>query len=204
MVRSKASHRNDLAGGLCPPFFIGSLAGHDRRVLERQMSSRRFDASVGLGVVRRCRWGFPQVILCRPLVKNSPFPTSFWLSCPHLDLVCGQREATGGVRALEDFLEGDSPGWVRYHMLHVLFRLGLLPRGEGRFLFRHRRGLWTALRSGGVGGIRLRDRITVKCLHLQTASWLALGTHPGAAWLEREIAPLDCDCPEAFPCGASR
>lgn len=165
------------------------------------MAARRFDASVALGVACRCRWGFPQVILCRPLVKGKPFPTSFWLSCPHLDQLCGQREASGGVRSLEEALEGSYGAWVGYHLRHVSLRLGLLGAVQSRFLFRHRRGLWRALQAGGVGGIRLKDRITVKCLHLQVASWLALGRHPGSQWLAREIAPLECSCPGSFPCG---
>ncbi len=191
-------------GSLRSPFLCSGLSSEDCGTLMRQMGARRFDPSVALGVVRRCRWGYPQILLCRPLTGYKPFPTSFWLSCPHLDHVCGMRESDGGVRELEEVLEGCFADWARYHMLHVLLRFQLLGASRSRFLFRFHRAIWRALRSGGVGGIRLRERVTVKCLHLQSASWLSLGFHPGSSWLEKEIAPLDCDCPADFPCGGVR
>ena len=53
-------------------------------------------------------------------------------------------------------------------------------------LRRFRPAVWDCLRQAGVGGTRYGSEIRVKCLHLQTASWLALSRHPGAAWLRGE------------------
>lgn len=188
-------------GGSCPPFLLGRPGTRDLEALKRQMAARKFDAGIALRVVCRCRWGFPQVILCRPLFRGKPFPTTFWLSCPHLDQLCGKIEAYGGVRSLEESMKDSFASWAAYHRQHVSLRLGLLGHARSKFLLRYHRGLWRALQAGGVGGIRLRDRITVKCLHLQVASWLALGQHPGSRWLARSITPLECSCPDSFPCG---
>lgn len=199
--KSDVDHLISKTGGSCPPFLVKKPGLRDLESLKRQMAARKFDAGIALEVVHRCRWGFPQVILCRPLFKGRPFPTTFWLSCPHLDQICGQSEAYGGVKSLEDSLEGRFDTWVKYHLRHVSLRMELVGASRSQFLARYQRGILRALQTGGVGGIRLRDRITVKCLHLQTASWLALGRHPGSRWLTRSITPLECSCPDDFPCG---
>ena len=44
----------------------------------------------------------------------------------------------------------------------------------------------------GIGGIKLGENITVKCLHLQTAAYIGLGGHPGSEWLKSKGLCLDC------------
>ncbi|MBL3593303.1 MAG: DUF501 domain-containing protein [Synergistaceae bacterium] len=163
------------------------------------MKGRRFDGSLALAVSCRCRWGYPQVLLCDPLGRKGPFPTSFWLTCPHLDRVAALLEAQGGVRELEVFLEAHRDRWRAYQVRQVLFRQGLLGR-RGTFLRRFRPAFWQGL-CGGVGGIRLGRQVHVKCLHLQAAYWLGQGDHPAAAWLAERLKPLSCDDPENRPCG---
>ena len=53
--------------------------------------------------------------------------------------------------------------------------------------------LLEALACGGVGGVRGDGSVRVKCLHLQAASWLALGHHPGAEWLQGQGLGTSCD-----------
>ncbi|MGD9676037.1 MAG: DUF501 domain-containing protein, partial [Candidatus Bipolaricaulia bacterium] len=36
------------------------------------------------GVALRCRFGCPQVVVVHPVVDGTPFPTLYWLTCPHL------------------------------------------------------------------------------------------------------------------------
>lgn len=186
-------------GARRPLFPFSPPTALEREILARQMSARRFDGSLVLSVVRRCRWGYPQVILCAPLGPKGPFPTSFWLTCPHLDRVCAALEAEGAVRGLESFLVSRYPEWVAFHEEQILLRLALLG-GRGSFLRRFRPRLWEGFR-GGVGGIRLQEKPHVKCLHLQVASWLGQGRHPGEAWLAGHLKRLDCDDPESHPCG---
>ena len=186
-------------GASRPLFAFLPLAPGDRVLLRRQMSCRRFDDSLVLAVARRCFWGFPQVILCDPMGPSGPFPTTFWLTCPYLDRLCGTLEGEGAVRCLEGFLVDRREAWIAYHEEAVLLRLALLG-ARGAFVRRFRPRLWEGIR-GGVGGVRLQDRPRVKCLHLQVASWLGRGRHPGEAWLRSRLGPLDCDDPEGRPCG---
>ncbi|PIE54293.1 MAG: hypothetical protein CSA35_07075 [Dethiosulfovibrio peptidovorans] len=171
-----------------------SLGPKDLRIVLDQMTGRRFDPSCAVAVACRCPWGAPQVLLCHPLRKGWPFPTSFWLSCPWLIRAIGTIESNQGVSRLEKHLITRFREWRQYQMDHGSLRLMLLNRAERRFLRLHRRSVWSVLRSGGVGGVRyLRSKEpTVKCLHLQVASWLALGDHPGEDWLTQEVSPLSC------------
>lgn len=174
----------------------GSLvSSSDIRLISRQMGGKRFDPAGVMGVARRCRWGVPQVLKCFPLRDWWPFPTTYWLSCPWLIRAVGALESCGGVSDLEDFLrEEDRSSWIKYQMLHGIARISMMTRGERYFLRSYRRPVWDALRHGGIGGIdytRSPD-LSVKCLHLQVASWLALGHHPGRSWLESKIPEKNC------------
>ncbi len=159
------------------------------------MGGRRFDPSGVIGVSRRCPWGCPQVLVCSPMKKGWwPFPTTYWLSCPWLVKTVGALESEGGVSELERALSPMKNLWIEYHMRHGLNRLLLLPPSLRRFLRSYRRPIWDALRHGGIGGIdyRVMETPTVKCLHLQVASWLSLGYHPGCDWLRENIPVIAC------------
>ena len=69
------------------------------------MRGRIFDPTIAIGIAKYCKWGKPQVLLCAPLYRMKPFPTTFWLSCPFLAMRCSKLEASGGVRELEEFLK---------------------------------------------------------------------------------------------------
>ncbi|MDR3265680.1 MAG: DUF501 domain-containing protein [Synergistaceae bacterium] len=162
------------------------------------MRERRFDPALVLGTGSRCRFGCPRVIVCAPLQKFSPFPTTFWLTCPWLGRLIGAVEADGGVAKLESWIERhEFREWVSFNMTHQSLRVALLSAATARFLRRCRARLFERLRGGGVGGIQYRDpraerEVHVKCIHLQTASWLALRRHPGAPWLEEKGLGGDC------------
>ncbi len=52
----------------------------DRAFVERVLQRR---PSPMAGVAARCRFGFPQVVVNRPLGDDgTPMPTLFWLVCP--------------------------------------------------------------------------------------------------------------------------
>ena len=187
-------------GRLLPPSFFEPLTGRDRRVLARQMKGRNFDPSLALGSARRCSFGIPSIILCGPLKEGKPFPTSFWLTCPHLVRLCGREEAKGGVGLLDRLLEEKTGSWIAYNLLHARLRLSLLSFAERAFLRSRRPALWNALRRGGVGGIDLRRGGGAKCLHLQAASWLALGFHPARELLAELLAPPECSSPAELGC----
>jgi uncharacterized protein len=67
----------------------------DRELVERQLGRppRAFAA-----VVRRCPFGRPAVTEQAPLDEaGRPFPTTYWLTCPHLVAAVSRLEAAGGV-----------------------------------------------------------------------------------------------------------
>lgn len=181
------------SGGRTPPFFYRVLRPGELRAVTRLMEGHRFDPSLILGAGSRCRFGGVRVLVCAPLAGLRPFPTTFWLLCPWLVRRAGAIEAEGGVRRFETWLEGRAPReWRPYNREHQILRLQLMRPAERDLLRRFRPGVWDRLRTAGVGGIRYGDEIRVKCLHLQTASWLALSRHPGGRWLRDEGLGEDC------------
>jgi hypothetical protein len=176
------------------------LAARDARALAGQTSGRRFDASIVSDVAVRCSHGFPAVVTCAPLRGDRPFPTTFWLTCPWLNRLCGALESSGGVESLRIAAAGNRGSWADYNLLAARIRIMSLPPAHRRFLSRHRPAMWGSLARGGVGGIRSSCGGGVKCMHLQVAYWLALGGHPADSLLERAVRPLECRSPSEWGC----
>lgn len=161
----------------------------------------RFDPNLVIGCGSRCKFGKIQVLICRPVTGGRelrPFPTTFWLSCPHLMRLAGTIESHGGVRELEKWLIKNNKfkQWRDYNILHQKIRLNLLNYDTKKFLSRFKPEIFKRLRRGGIGGIdflSLNKNIYVKCLHLQIASWLALDFHPAAEWLKVRGLNSECD-----------
>lgn len=155
--------------------------------LEGRYSDRKqhFDGSIIAGVVR-CKFGKIQVLVCRPVsLRGRLFPTTFWLVCPHLVKKAGMIESHQGVHELEEYMRFRKLGreWRRYNFMHQVIRLELMDRETRRFMRRYRNRAFRSLAGSGVGGMRYGENISVKCLHLQTASFIAMGYHPASEWL---------------------
>lgn len=158
------------------------LKKYDIEIISEQMGRRKFDPSILLGVASRHADGTPRVLVCASFKKSAtsdevafivPFPTNFWLSCPKISKKAGELEAHGGVKVLEEFIRiGYFDEWAEYNKLHAKIRRALAPPDMNIDM------------NLGVGGTRFDGEVHVKCLHLQVASWLALGFHPGEKWLE--------------------
>lgn len=151
------------------------------------MILHNFDSSIVMGAAARCERGHPSVLLCKSIKNGAPFPTNFWLSCPKLVQRAGEAESKGGVGELEKFIEANAfQEWVEYNQKHARIRIALASDEEIEKLpERAREKLCDP--DIGIGGIRFDGSVHVKCLHLQLASWLALGHHPGAAWLNLHL-----------------
>ncbi|MEO2153793.1 MAG: DUF501 domain-containing protein [Aquificota bacterium] len=117
-------------------------------------------------VVKICPFGFPVVIKNPPLVKGQPFPTNFWLTCPHLIKEVSRLEERGFIKHFEEKLKYDHRFRNRYlkaHQEEVMLRKPYLtqdipPKIKCKLL------------KGGIGGIE--NPTGVKCLHLHLASYL--------------------------------
>lgn len=182
-----------------PSIFFTDFSRTDEVSLARQAAiankgkGKHFSLVLIKGVVKRCSRGIPQVLLCKARRAGGPFPTSFWLVCPHLTRVAGALEARNGVAEMERLSEGCGKSWLRYHTEHALLRLSLLGRPEKAFLRRYRPSLYQPLCGGGVGGMAYAvDRLFVKCLHLQIASRCGMRYHPVERWLDGHICGWEC------------
>jgi hypothetical protein len=157
-------------------------------------NGRNFSVALVAGVASRCPHGAPRVLLCRPLRGCEPFPTSFWLSCPHLLRVAARIEGRNGVSGMEDFLSRREADWRRYNLLHAVLRMSMIPLERRKFMRLHRRRIYESLRLRGVGGVSCSPGpIFVKCVHLQVASYLGMGCHPASEWIERNIEEWSCE-----------
>ncbi|MCL2683788.1 MAG: DUF501 domain-containing protein, partial [Synergistaceae bacterium] len=97
-----------------------------------------------LGVARRCSYGIPQVLICAAEKRARPFPTTFWLVCPHLVRVAGMLESRNGVASMESEIMKsglDAVGgvWWKYNLSHAALRFSLMPRMRKIFLSRYGR-----------------------------------------------------------------
>ena len=184
---------NNICGGCfrASPVFCGEI----RELAHRYSDSKqRFDPDIIAGAVR-CRFGRIQVLVCRPFSRNGrPFPTTFWLVCPYLSRLAGQIEAQHGVHELEGYMRSNNLGreWRDYSLKHQVIRLRLLDGNTCRVMRRFKGKIFRALMRSGIGGMKQGETISVKCLHLQTASFIAMNYHPAAEWLKSKGLYGDC------------
>lgn len=113
-------------------------------------------------------------------------------------------ESKGGVGKLEAWIEENAPAqWIPFNLLHQRVRLALLSGSQSCFLRRYQPETFKRLRSGGIGGIRYGKEVNLKCLHLQTASWLGLKWHPGEKWLKEQNVAAECGGSLVGYCGGT-
>jgi hypothetical protein len=125
------------------------------------------------GVAARCVFGLPAVTRQAALDDSGrPFPTAFYLTCPHLVKQIDRIEAGGGVRRYEQALL-DEPE---------------LRAATDRANERH-----AAIDDRGANIAQSGSRALLKCLHAHAAFELAAGDHPLGARVLAEAAPRWCD-----------
>jgi uncharacterized protein len=113
------------------------------------------------GMAYRCPCGKPAVVATRPrLADGTPFPTTYYLTCPRATAACSALEATGLMAAMNERLSRDPQLRAAYRQAHRAYladreRLARVPEIE-------------AVSAGGMP-----DR--VKCLHALVAHSLATG-----------------------------
>ncbi|MBW3606161.1 MAG: DUF501 domain-containing protein [Actinobacteria bacterium] len=128
----------------------------------------------------RCAWGLPAVLRVAPrLDDGTPFPTTFWLSCPLASRAVGRLEASGVMRELTARLADDqalADAYADAHERYVATRDALGPPVPG---------------DPSAGGMPGR----VKCLHALYGHHLATGDNPVGAWVAERVEPLACPAP---------
>jgi len=151
----------------------------DRAVVELQLGrpTRAF-----LRVVRRCPFGLPAVTEQAPYdAAGEPFPTTYYLTCPHLVAAVSRLEAAGGVER-----------WSRLAAADEELAASLVRATDEQRRIRRR---LAGDERGGDGGASLelgiggsRNPPQLKCLHAHTAFALA---RPGYELGERIVAELE-------------
>ena len=140
--------------GISPPAFWNALKESDASALAVQNKGRAFGEADVLAVARRCRFGFPQVVVSAPLSRGmKPFPTLFWLTCPFLKRRCGELESMQKIAELEKLFASMPDDVARYHADYAALRLSLIPDGAKRALERENPAMFAVLAESGVGGI---------------------------------------------------
>jgi len=101
------------------------------------------------------------VVLTAPRLEDgTPFPTTFYLTCPKLTGAIGTLEANGVMRELQDELESDAELAVAYQRAHEHY-------------LATREALGEVAEIAGISAGGMPDR--VKCLHVLVGHSLAAG-----------------------------
>jgi uncharacterized protein len=112
-------------------------------------------------VGHRCPCGNPDVVTTEPrLDDGTPFPTTFYLTCPRAASMIGTLEASGLMKEMTDRLEADSEladAYRRAHEAYLGFREAIDDVPE--------------IAGVSAGGMPTR----VKCLHVLAGQALAQG-----------------------------
>ena len=130
----------------------------DERVIEAQLGRPpRAIHAVG----HRCPCGNPDVVATQPRLEDgTPFPTTFYLTCPRAASMIGTLEASGLMKEMSDRLDTDpdlAAAYASAHQTYLAFResIGHVPEIAGV----------------SAGGMPAR----VKCLHVLAGQALAQG-----------------------------
>ena len=140
----------------------------DREIVERQLgrSPRAFRR-----VALRCPFGRPAVTEQAPFDESGePFPTSYWLTCPHLVAAIARVEAAGGVERWSRLAREDHELGASLKAAHAEQRR-LRPELPG--------GIGGQTRTGGL-----------KCLHAHAAFALARPGYELGDRILSEVEPL--------------
>jgi uncharacterized protein len=136
-------------------------------------------------VAHRCPCGQPDVVRTVPrLADGTPFPTSYYLTCPRAAGAIGTLESQGLMREMTTRLAEDPQLAAAYRRAHDDY-------------LRRRAELGTVPEIAGISAGGMPDR--VKCLHVLAAHSLAAG--PGVNPLGDEVLAALPDWWAKGPCG---
>lgn len=142
-------------------------------------------------VGHRCPCSLPDVVVTEPrLPDGTPFPTTYYLTCPRAASLIGTLEGSGLMREMEVRLTDDPELAASYAAAHAAYLADRAALGDA-----------PEIAGISAGGMPTR----VKCLHVLAAHALAAG--PGVNVLGDEVlarlgewwADGPCVTPEADP-----
>ncbi|MFT4081917.1 MAG: DUF501 domain-containing protein [Nocardioides sp.] len=144
------------------------------------------------GVGHRCGCGLPDVVATEPrLPDGTPFPTTFYLTCPRAASRIGTLEGSGLMKQMQDRLAEDPELAAGYRRAHQAYLAARTQIGQ-------RAGLEVP-EIDGISAGGMPDR--VKCLHVLAGQSLAQG--PGVNPLGDEVVAELGEWWSAGPCVAA-
>jgi len=139
-------------------------------------------------IAHRCPCGNPDVVATEPRLEDgTPFPTTFYLTCPRAASMIGTLEASGLMREMAERLTHDEELAAAYGAAHEAYLAARNAIGEVPEIV-------------GVSAGGMPDR--VKCLHVLAAHSLAEGR--GVNPLGDEVLDRLGDWWQAGPCVVSK
>jgi exopolyphosphatase/guanosine-5'-triphosphate,3'-diphosphate pyrophosphatase len=158
-----------------PPELRGSDLAAVREQLDRE-------PTVAFSVTARCLVGHPLVIRNAPRdVDGTPFPTTFWLTCPEAVRAIARLESAGALQDLRDRMQREPDLAAAVEATHIEARA--LREGDEAGA-----GAW-----GGVAGTKQG----LKCLHAHYANLIGGGDDPIGRWAAERIEPIHGVQPDA-------
>ena len=137
---------------------MSTISETDKRAVAAQLGREpRGVHEVG----HRCACGNPTVVTTDPrLPDGTPFPTTFYLTCPKVTSAIGTLEASGLMRDMTERLANDPELAAAYRAAHERYLAARAEIGE-------------VAEIAGISAGSMPDR--VKCLHVLAAQSLAQG-----------------------------
>ena len=109
------------------------MTAADRTTITAQLQRPPRDVA---GVAYRCPCGKPAVVATPPrLSDGTPFPTTYYLTCPRANAACSTLESTGVMAEMAGRLHTDPQLAERYRDAHAAY---LSDRAELGARLRHR------------------------------------------------------------------
>ena len=153
------------------PSGAGGVSEQDLAAMSRQRGRPMRGV---VAVAHRCPCGEPDVVRTAPrLPDGTPFPTSYYATCPRLTGALSTLESQGLMREMQDRLAEDAELAQAYRAAHEDY-------------LRRRAEFGAVEEIAGVSAGGMPDR--VKCLHVLAAH--ALGVGPGVNPLGDEALAL--------------
>jgi hypothetical protein len=157
------------------------VTARDEAVIEAQLG--RPPRSIH-AIGHRCPCGNPDVVATEPRLEDgTPFPTTFYLTCPRAASMIGTLEASGLMKEMSDRLGSDEELAAAYRRAH-----------ESYLAYREAIAEVPEIHGVSAGGMPTR----VKCLHVLAGQSLAQGG--GVNPLGDEVLDLLGEFWAAGPC----
>ena len=150
----------------------------DSRIVQQQIGRKlRSDSEVSC----RCHLDIPVVIKVPPKLNDgTPFPTTYWLTCPMYNKKIGSLESQGLIKELDKELENNpdlKEKWKSRQKSYQAEREELVNENSG------------PQATGGVGGATE----SIKCLHSHTADELSTGKNAIGKIVVESIGSFNCE-----------